>query len=259
MGKIEDYRSEYNPDKHIEEGLYQGDCLELMSGIPDRSIDMILADLPYGITACSWDTVIPLKPLWGQYERVIKDNGAIVLFGSEPFSTKLRDSNIKNYKYDWIWEKDNSTGFQLARVMPLKKHENIMVFSKGVTYPVSNNKMMYKPQGLKVLNKRNTRGKKSEYLTESGCKNNSYVQSYTGYPTSIIKFNKVKNTLHPTQKPVALLEYLIKTYTNEGDLVLDNVMGSGSTGVACKNLDRRFIGLELDEKYFEIAKNRIEG
>lgn len=252
------YVSEYSPKLHLEKNnIYQGDCLELMNGIPDKSIDMILCDLPYGTTACKWDTTIPFDRLWCQYERVIKDNGAIVLTGSEPFSSNLRMSNPRLYKYDWVWVKDNSTGFQLANVMPLKKHEDIMVFSKGATYPRSDNKMRYYPQGLKVLNKINTRGRKGDYLTESGCKDNNYIQSYTNYPVSIIEFDKVKSTLHPTQKPVALFEYLIKTYTNEGDVVLDNCIGSGTTAIAAINTDRNYIGIELDEDYYNIAKQRI--
>lgn len=239
--------------------LRQGDCLELMKDIPDKSIDMILCDLPYGTTACKWDVVIPFEPLWEQYNRIIKDNGAIVLFGSEPFSSYLRLSNIKMFKYDWVWQKHNSTGFQLANVMPLKSHEIISVFSKGATYPRAKNKITYFPQGvIENTKKRPARGNKGKYLTNSGCKCDEYIPKYSNYPKSIITFDRDKNYLHPTQKPVALLEYLIKTYTNDGETVLDNCMGSGSTGVACINTNRNFIGIELDEKYFNIAKERIE-
>ena len=166
-------------------------------------------------------------------------------------------SNIKDYKYDWVWVKENSTGFQLANVMPLKKHELISVFSNGFTYPKSENKMIYYPQGLIANKKRNKRGSKGRYLTNSGCKCDEYIPNYSNYPSTILEFKRDNIKFHPTQKPVALLEYLIKTYTNEGEVVLDNCMGSGSTGVACINTNRKFIGIELDEKYFEIANNRI--
>ena len=241
-----------------EINLLHGDCLELMKDIPDKSVDMILADLPYGTTACKWDTIIPFEPLWEQYERVIKDNGAIVLTASQPFTSALVMSNPNLFKYEWIWVKNNSTGFQLAKVMPLKKHESILVFSKGNTYPRSKNIASYNPQGLRVLDKINKRSSRGGYLTESGIKKNEYIQKYTNYPTSVLEFDKETKTIHPTQKPVPLFEYLIKTYTKEGDTVLDNVMGSGTTGVACLNTNRNFIGMELDENYFNMAKERIE-
>lgn len=234
--------------------LFNGDCLEIMKDIPDKSKDMILCDLPYGTTACKWDNIIPFEPLWEQYNRIIKDNGAIVLFGSEPFSSKLRMSNIKNYKYDWIWIKNNSGNFQLANKQPLKYHENILTFYKK--------QPKYNPQGLIKLNEpitqsnKNKAGKLGHLSSEK--KRKHYKQFYTNYPKSYLKYNRDKNNLHPTQKPVELLEYLIKTYTNEGDTVLDNCMGSGSTGVACMNTNRKFVGIELDKNYFEIAKNRIE-
>lgn len=238
--------------------LWNGDCLELMKNIPDKSIDMILCDLPYGTTACKWDTIIPFEPLWKQYDRIIKINGAIILFGSEPFSSYLRMSNIRLYKYDWIWEKNTATGFQLSKCKPLNNIENIIVFSKGTTYPMSKNKMKYYPQGLIELNKYIRHGV-NNIMTKTGSnkKSEKILQEYTNYPRRILKYDK-DGKLHSSQKPVALLEYLIKTYTNEGDLVLDNCMGSGSTGVACKHLNRKFIGIELDREYFEIAKNRIE-
>ena len=227
--------------------IKQGDCLELMKDIPDKSIDMILCDLPYGTTACKWDVVIPFEPLWEQYNRIIKDNGAILLFGSQPFTSTLNFSNITNYRYEWVWLKNNSTGFQLANKRPLKKHELISVFYKK--------QPTYNPQGLKPYGKVNKRGSMGDNLYEMG--SNEYVQQWTNYPTQILDFPHDKNKLHPTQKPVALLEYLIKTYTEEGETVLDNCMGSGSTGVACINTNRNFIGYELDEKYFEIAEKRI--
>ena len=229
--------------------LIQGDCLEVMKDIPDKSIDMILCDLPYGTTACKWDTIILFEPLWEQYNRIIKDNGAIVLFGSEPFSSKLRMSNLKMYKYDWIWEKEQGANFMLCKHQPYKVHENISVFSK--------NKHFYSPQmteGKPYISGKGKSGEITRNVTKTQTKNEG-----TRYPRSIQRFNTGKNkSVHPTQKPVALLEYLIKTYTNEGEIVLDNCMGSGSTGVACKNTNRDFIGIELDEKYFNVAKERIE-
>ena len=228
--------------------LLNGDCLELMKDIPDGSIDMILCDLPYGTTACKWDTVIPFELLWEQYNRIIKDNSAIVLFGSQPFTTELNHSNLKMFRYEWIWIKNNSTGFQLANKRPLKKHEIISVFYRK--------QPTYNPQGLQVYGKINKRKSTGDNWSEMN--NNEYIQRFTNYPTQILEFGYDKEKLHPTQKPVALLEYLIKTYTNEGDVVLDNCMGSGSTGIACLNTNRNFIGIELDENYFNIAKDRIE-
>lgn len=243
--------------------LKQGDCLELMKDIPDGSIDMILCDLPYGTTACKWDTVIPFEPLWEQYNRVIKNNGAIVLFGAEPFSTELRHSNLQMFKYDWIWIKNNAVGFVNAKLKPMNKHEIISVFSKGKTSNGNINNMVYFPQGLlpygKEVRNGNKKGKDNTYWRPSMKSSNGggYIQQYTNYPTTVLNFDKVQKAVHPTQKPVELLEYLIKTYTNEGDTVLDNCMGSGSTGVACVNTNRNFIGIELDENYFKIAKERI--
>ena len=228
--------------------LIHGDCLQEMKNIPDKSIDMILCDLPYGTTQNKWDSIIPLEQLWEQYKRIIKDNGAILLFGSQPFTTILNYSNISNYRYEWIWIKNNSTGFQLANKRPLKKHEVISVFYKK--------QPTYNPQGLIEYNKTNKRGSMGENWSEMN--SNNYIQKWTNYPTQILEYKHDKQKLHPTQKPVALLEYLIKTYSNECEVVLDNCMGSGSTGVACINTNRKFIGIELDEKYFEIAKKRIE-
>ena len=233
--------------------LYNGDCLELMKNIPDKSIDMILCDLPYGTTACKWDTVIPFEPLWEQYNRIIKDNGTIALFGSEPFSSALRMSNIKYYRYDLIWEKNNAGNFQLAKKQFLKYHENISVFYKK--------QPTYNPQGIIKLEKpiiQSNKGKAGK-LGHLGSekKREVYSQEYTNYPKSILRFARPSKPLHPTQKPVELLEYLIKTYTIEGEVVLDNCMGSGSTGVACLNTNRKFIGMELDNNYFNTAKERI--
>lgn len=236
--------------------LFQGDCLELMKEIPDGSIDMILCDLPYGTTACKWDTVIPFEPLWEQYNRIIKDNGAIVLFGSEPFSTKLRNSNLKMFKYDWVWDKVSPFGFLDCKFRPLKVHEIISVFSKGGCSNGSKIPITYNPQGVVYKATKKQNKLKSELL-HSNPNNDEYISSGTNYPQSIIKFKKDADGFHPTQKPIALLEYLIRTYTNEMETVLDNCMGSGSTGVACIKTNRNFIGIELDEKYFEIAKSRI--
>ena len=245
--------------------LKLGDCLEIMKEIQDKSIDMILCDLPYGRTACKWDIVIPFEPLWEQYNRIIKDNGAIVLFGTEPFSTELRHSNLKMYKYDWIWCKSRALGFTNAKNKPLNKHENICVFSKGTCANGSKNKMIYNPQGLIKVDKVVSGIKDCEAdRMEGGHKfarkshKEKYIQEFTNYPNQLLTFANEGNTVHPTQKPVPLLEYLIKTYTSEGELVLDNCMGSGSTGVACVNTNRSFIGIELDEKYFEITKKRIQ-
>lgn len=233
--------------------LRQGDCLEIMKDIPDKSVDMILCDLPYGTTACKWDIVIPFELLWEQYNRIIKDNGVIVLFGSEPFSSKLRMSNLKMYRYDWIWEKTIASNFALSKKQPLKKYENIMVFYKK--------QPTYIPQmekGKAYIDKRNNGNRNVVVGTENNFKRQPIINEGTRYPSSIQKFSNGNNkNVHPTQKPVALLEYLIKTYTNENELVLDNCMGSGSTGVACKNLNRNFIGIELDENYYKIACERI--
>lgn len=231
--------------------LIQGDCLEKMKDIPDKSIDMILCDLPYGTTACKWDTIIPFEPLWVQYKRIIKDRGAIVLFGSEPFSSYLRMSNIKQFKYDWIWDKVRPSGFQIAKYNPMKRHEIISVFQDGSNWY---------PQ--KEKRNKPVKGRVYSSSDSSPLKyNDGVIRVYDEKnPQSIIVFSKQSDGkyIHPTQKPVALLEYLIKTYTLEGETVLDNCMGSGSTGVACLNTKRNFIGIEKDDKYFEIAKKRIE-
>ena len=233
--------------------LINDDCLNALKDISDGSIDMILCDLPYGTTACKWDVVIPFEKLWKQYKRIIKDNGAIVLFGSEPFTSVLVNSNLRGYKHHWIWIKNRGTGFQVAKYRPMMKSEDIIAFTK------KGEKINYYPQMEKV--------DKPYYSKNASSSNGTNPLShfniggkivYQKYPSNILNFPKVSKTIHPTQKPVALLEYLIKTYTNEGDLVLDNCMGSGSTGVACINTNRNFIGIELDEKYFKIAKDRIE-
>ena len=232
--------------------LIQGDCLEKMKDIPDGSIDMILCDLPYGTTACKWDVIIPFDPLWEQYKRIIKDNGAIVLTASQPFTSALVMSNVKMFRHSWIWEKTRPANFMNAKYQPMKYHEEILVFGKV--------KVIYNP--IKFLGNRNHAskerdGKSNIYnIRENKC---GVDINDLKYPSSIIKIKSTDSTqnFHPTQKPVALFEYLIRTYTNEGDLVLDNCMGSGTTGVACKNLNRNFIGIELDPEYFKIAEKRI--
>ena len=233
--------------------LIHGDCLEVMKDIPDKSVDMILCDLPYGTTACKWDSIIPFEPLWEQYSRIIKDNGAIVLFGVQPFTTLLLLSNFKGYKHHWVWLKNRGTGFQVAKYRPMMKTEDIIAFTSN------GQRIKYNPQMTKLDKPYFSRYASSTNGT------NPLANFNTGgkmvdckYPVNVIEIPKVSKPLHPTEKPVALLEYLIKTYTNEGEIVLDNCMGSGSTGVACKNTNRDFIGIELDEKYFNIAKERIE-
>ena len=228
--------------------LLHGDCLELMKNIPDKSIDMVLCDLPYGTTENKWDSIIPFDKMWGGVNRIIKDNGAVVLFSQMPFTAKLVMSNFDNFRYEWIWEKSLRTGFLNARRMPLKIHENILVFYKR----------------LPIYNPQMTSGK--PYTQKQGSLSSNYGKSILvetinkgdRFPIDILRFNSVVDNFHPTQKPVALLMYLIKTYTDEKDTVLDFTMGSGSCGVACKNTNRNFIGIEKDDKYFEIAKQRIE-
>lgn len=239
--------------------IYCGDCLDIMPKIADKSVDCILCDLPFGTTKNSWDSIIPFEPLWAQYERVIKPNGAIVLFSQQPFTSMLVMSNPKMFKYEWIWEKENGTGFLNANHAPLKIHENIIVFGKGATSPTKKSvSMTYNPQmrtGFKP------------YTCKQGGIGNNYdfkhsketVTENNGerYPVDIIKFNRDKEKLHPTAKPVELCQYLIRTYTNENDVVLDNCFGSGSTIVAAIRENRQYIGIEKNEKYFDIAKKRI--
>lgn len=236
--------------------IYCGDCLELMPHIADKSVDMILCDLPFGTTKNKWDTIIPFEPLWEQYNRIIKDNGAIVLFSQQPFTSMLVMSNPKMFKYEWIWEKENGTGFLNANHAPLKIHENILVFGKGATSPTKKSvSMTYNPQ--------KTKGK--PYTAVQGYSGNNYSPTQGNvtmsdgmrYPTDILRFQRDKNKYHSTQKPVELCQYLIRTYTNENDVVLDNCMGSGSTIVAAIKEKRQYIGIEKEEKYFDIANRRI--
>ena len=240
--------------------LINGDCLEVMKTIENKSIDMILCDLPYGTTDCNWDSVIPFEPMWEQYERIIKDDGAIVLFGNEPFSSLLRCSNIKLYKYDWKWDKIQGANFLNVKYQPLKNIEDIMVFSKARITNGKRQPIKYNPQGFKehIEEKVNNADYTGSFSSSSVKKGRPYKSTGKGYPKCLIQFAKDKTGLHPTQKPAALLEYIINTYSNENDIVLDNCMGSGSTAVACLNANRNFIGIELDENYFNIAKKRIE-
>ena len=228
-----------------------GDCLERMKEIPDGSVDMILADPPYGTTACKWDSVIPLEPMWEQLNRVIKPNGAIVLFGNEPFSSALRMSNLKKWRYDWIWEKNKPTNFGNANKMPLKSYEIISVFYNSL--PV------YNPQGLVDIPEKTVKRNKNEEPEAYGKTGliGEFKRNKTNFPRQNLKFGMEGKNVHPTQKPVALMEYLIKTYTNENETVLDFTIGSGTTGVACVNTNRKFIGIEMDDNYFDIGSKRI--
>ena len=238
------------------------DCFDVFPFIEDKSIQLILADLPYGTTANKWDSVLPLDKLWEQYRRIIKDNGAVVLFGAEPFSTMLRSSNIEWFKYDWIWVKSRKTGFLNSKNRPLNQNENISVFSKSITAAGNKNIMLYNPQGLIEINKKRHGDKNKckadfdghKYYRESQSK--EYLQKFTNYPTTVLNFNNEPKPIHPTQKPLELLEYLVKTYTNEGDIVLDNTMGSGTTNLACIKLNRKSIGIEKEKQYYDVAIRR---
>ena len=242
--------------------LMQGDCLERMKEVPDGSVDMVLTDPPYGTTACKWDTVIPFEPLWAEYKRIIKKNGAIVLFGAEPFSSHLRLSNLDWFKYDWVWKKNEGSGFAISKYQPMRYHEMVHVFSEGRTpyYPIKTDRNSDASKKACKKPIRSGAGK-SEHVTGLVSGEYKLYDSEFKNPESVLEFKSVPNgggnKLHPTQKPVALCEYLIKTYTNEGEWVLDNCMGSCTTGVAAVNTGRNFIGIELDDKYFNIAKERI--
>lgn len=243
---------------------YLGCCLEIMKQIPDGSVDCIITDLPYGTTACKWDVIIPFEPLWGQYKRVIKKNGAIVLFGAEPFSSHLRLSNLSWFEYDWIWIKSRASGFTNAKNKPMNKHELISVFSEGTTTNRSNRKMPYLPQGLIPYGKTVSGIKTCKAdLAEGGHKfsrpghKESFVREFTNYPTQILEFNNEGNPIHPTQKSLPLIEYLIRTYTNESETVLDSCAGSFTTAIACINTNRKYICIERDPQYFEIGRQRI--
>lgn len=248
--------------------IYLGDCLEIMNQIADCSIDMILADLPYGTTACHWDSIIPLKPLWEHYKRVIKPNGAIVLTGSQPFTTILINSNFEWFKYEWIWVKSIKTGFQHSKNAPMKRHENVIVFSSGVVNHenMTNNRMKYYPQlefgkpYKKVIKIPNVgkgglhRATAANMRFVGSIRNNDGVR----YPDSVLEFPQHNNKSHPSEKPIGLFSYLILTYTNPGDIVLDNVAGSGTTAIAAIETGRQWICIEKDPEYYQMAKGRIE-
>lgn len=236
--------------------LINGDCLIKMKDIADKSIDCIICDLPYGTTKCPWDIIIPFDQLWTEYNRIIKDNGAIILFGQEPFSSLLRTSNLENYKYDIYWEKERLTNISQVKRRVGKTVETISIFYKK--------QCIYNPQMIQYNGPKRTNkvknGTLGKLVDEQEKKVYEYEDNGTRYPTQVWKFQRdcLTSNLHPTQKPLALIEELVKTFTNENDVVLDNCMGSGTTGVACKRLNREFIGIELDPTYFNIAKNRIE-
>ena len=231
--------------------LIKGDCLEEMQSIESGSVDMVLADPPYGTTSCKWDSIIPLEPMWEQLKRIIKPNGAIVMTASQPFTTTLISSNMKMFKYCWVWDKARGTGFQVAKYRPMIKTEDIVVFGNG--------RVTYNP--IMIAREKPKRSKCYASSESNPLKyNDGIVREYNKkYPVNVIEASNASQVgkQHPTQKPVALMEYLIKTYTNEGETVLDFTMGSGTTGVACKNLNREFIGIEKDENYFNIARDRI--
>ena len=242
--------------------LINDDCLKVLPTLADKSVDLILTDPPYGTSACKWDSILPFEPMWIELQRIIKENKPIILFGSEPFSSYLRTSNIEWFKYDWIWEKQRGSNFLNYKYQPSKNYEIISVFSNGATSFVKNNSNCpYNPQMVEGIPYEIKQGKGGDAVVREGSRTGQNIitkNSGTRYPNAIQKFNSDKEKLHPTQKPVTLLEYLIKTYTNENDTVLDFTMGSGSTGVACKNLNREFIGIELDKTYFDIASKRID-
>lgn len=243
--------------------LYHGDCLDHFASIEDQSVDAIICDLPYGTTACAWDSIIPLDKLWAEYKRVIKPNHAIVLTAAQPFTTVLAASNLEWLKYEWIWEKNRPTNFAHAKNKPMKKHENVLVFSGGTTVHATQSatRMPYYPQGLVAVDKPKKVTKKQSEMTDAFFQarkgHGEFTREFTNYPHSILEFPTDQLGLHPTAKPVALMEYLIETYTLPGEVVLDNTMGSGTTGVAAMNKGRRFIGIERDDKYFEMSKQRI--
>lgn len=248
--------------------LILGDCLEKMREIPDGSVDMVLCDLPYGTTVCKWDVIIPFDRLWEQYNRIIKNDGAVVLFGKEPFSSLLRCSNLSLFKYDWIWMKDTKSNFPQASHQPLNNKEIVSVFSKGYAraFPKGDLKhiiMKYNPQMTDGKAYKIPKESKTTQIFGENHKNGKYAHKIKDtskrFPFNSLEFKTDKSKLHPTQKPLALCEYLIKTYTNEGDLILDNCMGSGTTCLAAKGLNRQFIGIEKEEKYYNIAKTRIFG
>lgn len=244
--------------------LMQGDCLERMKEIPDGSVDLILCDLPYGTTACKWDSVINTDTLWKEYRRVLSEVGTTILTAAQPFTTVITYPALDIFKHASVWVKNRPTGPQHAKNRPMSKHEDILVFSKGKMghkSQLGEKRMVYNPQGVKDVGKKVVTAKGS-HSSITGARPNQVGIEYiaqTGFPHTILEFKKDEDHLHPTQKPLSLIEYLVSTYSNNGNLVLDNCMGSGTTGVACKNLQRKFIGIEMDENYFNIAKQRITG
>lgn len=238
--------------------LRNGDCLEVMKDIPDNSVEMILCDLPYGTTGCRWDSIIPLNELWEQYIRVLTVNGTAVLFASQPFTTQLIASKVDCFKYEIIWLKNKSADFINANYRPMKNHENICVFSKGNAAPKCKNQMVYNPQGVVYTDKKRIRRKGMGIGRDRESQIGEYNSRGSNYPKSVISFSLDNSKLHPTQKPVELLRYLIRTYTNSGQSVMDNAMGSGSTIIAAALENRNYIGIEKDEVYFETSSKRLE-
>ena len=248
--------------------LLQGDCLDVMKNIEDKSVDLVLCDLPYGVMAAEWDKIIDFEKLWTEYKRIVKENGTFILFANGSFTVKVINSNVEMYKYKYVWIKSNSTFFTHAKNRPLTKHEDILIFSHGSMGHknlLGDKRMFYTPQGLVPYNK-SVKGKRKfktdGYRTPRKSHKEEYIQEFTNYPTDILDgFPEPQRNqkFHPNEKPISLLEHLILTYTEEGHTVLDNCMGSGSTGLACKNTNRNFVGIEKDEKYFSIAKLRMEG
>lgn len=240
--------------------LRLGDCLDVMPTLPGESVDLILADLPYGTTACKWDSIIPFEPLWAAYRRLLKPRGAVVLTASQPFTSALVMSNLEWFKYCWVWEKTRPADIFNAKNRPLKAHEDICVFSPGTTANCSARRMIYNPQGVSPGGRVAANPRRHSSATAPRPSHAfNHITHGTGYPRSVVRFpNSNHESDHPTQKPVELMEYLINTYTDPGDTVLDNTMGSGTTGVACVNTGRNFIGIEKDPDYFAIAKSRID-
>lgn len=240
--------------------LYHDDCFNIFPTLAERSIDLVLCDMPYGTTACKWDTVIDLETMWKEVKRIARDKAAIVLTASQPFTTTLINSNMKWFKYCWVWHKTCGVGFLNSHQRPIKYHEDIVIFSSGAS-AVGGNNMVYNPQGLVEVNqiRKNSQRDDVDTIRSRVCRpeGTPYLQKYKNYPTTVLKIPNDATKQHPTQKPVALMEYLIKTYSNECDTVLDFCMGSGTTGVACKNLNRNFIGIEKELEYFNTAKERI--
>lgn len=243
--------------------VYQGDCLELLQQIDNESVDMILCDLPYGTTACTWDSIIPLEDLWKHYKRIIKNDGAIVLTATQPFTSMLVSSNMSMFKYEWIWAKSRAVGFPNAKNKPMNRHESILVFSKGNCANRCKNRMKYNPQGLIEVNKivngiKACKGDIGGHHFARPSHKDKRIQQFTNFPTSVLNIKNDGKTVHPTQKPLELFEYLILTYTNENDIVLDNCAGSGTTGLAAIKTGRNYVLMEKDPKYFSISENRIK-